>query len=141
MSSKILMLAAVVALMASAMAVDSAAAGKPPKVSLSYQLYSSVVDNDIVVEYTVQSKGGNMDLAVSHECYTDDELVQSRTNRLYWSGKGQDKAGTWDLNVQAGSECFAVVVDLSQSTSSAGSASVTSSGYAEVSASVRYIVE
>ncbi len=56
MSSKILVLAADLALMPSAMAADSAAAGKP-EVRLSYQLYSSE-DGRFVADYIVQSKGG-----------------------------------------------------------------------------------
>jgi hypothetical protein len=138
MSSKILMLAAVVALMASALAVDSAAAGKP-QVGLSYQLYG-FVDGTFVVDYTVPSKGaGSMDLAVRHECFLDGVLVQSRTNRLYWSGKGADKAGHWNIQVQGGTECFAVVVDVDQPVS--GGASLTSSGYAQVSPMVHYMVQ
>jgi len=135
---RITLLAAVVALMASAVAVDSAAAGKP-QVGLSYQLYSSA-DGTFVVDYTVPSKGaGNMDLAVSHECSSDGQLVQEWTNRLYWSGKGADKTGHWNIPVQGGNECFAVVVDLGQPAS--GALSLTTSGYAQVSPVVHYAVQ
>ena len=138
MFTRITLLAAVVALMASAVAVGSAAAGKP-QVGLSYELYG-FADGTFVVDYTVPSKGaGNMDLAVSHECFSDSQLVQTWTNRLYWSGKGADKAGHWNIRVQGGNECFAVVVDLGQPVS--GAASLTSSGYAEVSPEVHYVVQ
>ena len=77
---------------------------------------------------------------MSHECFSDGELIQSRTNRVYWSGKGQDKAGHWNLSVQGGAECFAVVVDLDQTSTSSG-VSLTSSGYVEVSPTLSYTVE
>jgi hypothetical protein len=137
--SRILALVAVAAvLLAAAVAVDSATAGKP-QVGLSYQLYSSV-DGTFVVDYTVPSKGaGNIDLAVSHECFSDGQLVQEWTNRLYWSGKGADKAGHWNIPVQGGNECFAAVVDLGQPAS--GALSLTTSGYAQVSPVVHYVVQ
>ena len=125
-------------LLAAALAVDSASAGKP-QVGLSYQLYS-FADGTFVVDYTVPSKGaGSMDLAVSHECFSDGQLVQEWTNRLYWSGKGADKAGNWNIGVQGGNECFAVVVDLGQPAS--GALSLTTSGYAQVSPVVHYAVQ
>jgi len=137
--SRILALVAVATvLLASALAVDSATAGKP-QVGLSYQLYS-FADSTFVVDYTVPSKGaGSMDLAVSHECFSDGQLVQEWTNRLYWSGKAADKAGHWNIQVQGGNECFAAVVDLGQPAS--GALSLTTSGYAQVSPVVHYVVQ
>jgi hypothetical protein len=131
-------LAVVVALMASAVAVDSATAGKP-QVGLSYQLYS-FTDGTFKVDYVVSSKGaGNIDLAVSHKCFSDGELVQYWTHRPLWSGKGADRAGHWNIEVLGGNECYAVVVDVDQPVS--GGVSLTSSGYAEVSPIVHYVVQ
>jgi hypothetical protein len=131
-------LAAVVAMMALTVAVNSANAGKA-QVGLSHELYS-FADGTFVVDYIVPSKGaGKMDLAVSHQCFSGDELVQDWTNRLYWSGKGSNKAGHWNTQVEGGNECVAVVIDLNQATS--GELSLASSGYAEVSPRVRYMVE
>ena len=137
--SRIVALLAVAAvLLAAALAVDSASAGKP-QVGLSYQLYSGV-DGTFVVDYIVPSKGaGNMDLAVSHECFSDGDLVQAWTHRLLWSGKGADRAGHWNIEVQGGNECYAVVVDVDQPAS--GALSLTTSGYAQVSPVVHYVVQ
>ena len=126
------------ALLIVAVSTDGVEAGKP-QVGLSYQLYS-FDDGTFVVDYTVQSKGGGgMDLAVSHECFSGGELVQAWTNRLYWSGSGASKTGHWNTQVEGGNECFAVVVDVSQPDS--GGTSFVSSGYRQVSAAVRYVVQ
>jgi hypothetical protein len=131
----ILVIAAALLMLAVSTGVDAA----KPQVGLSYQLYS-FDDGTFVVDYMVQSKGGGgMDLAVSHECFSGDQLVQAWTNRLYWSGNGANKTGHWNTQVEGGNECFAVVVDLDQPAS--GEVSLTSFGYAEVSPVVRYVVQ
>jgi hypothetical protein len=131
---------ALVALAIVATPVNAAPGGNgKSKVELSYELYS-FDDGTFVVDYTVPGKGvGNMDLAVSHECVSDGQVVQAWTNRLYWSGKGADKAGHWNTQVQSGNECSAVVVDLDQPDS--GALRLASSGYAEVSPPVHYVVQ
>ena len=139
MLRKFLLIGAVIGVATIAILTGGAQAGKPGA-DLSYQLYS-FDDGTFKVDYIVQSKGGSMDLAVSHECTMDGEVVQSRINRVYWSGKGQDKEGHWNLQVPAGAECTGVAVDLDQSSGTDGTASVTSSGYMEVSSPVSYAVQ
>jgi hypothetical protein len=138
MLRKILLIGFVVGLTTAVVFAGSAQAGKP-QVQLSYHLYS-FDDGSFVVDYVVAGKGaGNMDLAVSHQCFSDGALVQDWTNRLYWSGNGANKEGHWNTHVEGGNECFAVVVDVSQPVS--GETSFTSSGYREVSPMVQYVVE
>ncbi|HXF50152.1 MAG TPA: hypothetical protein VNM43_00525 [Dehalococcoidia bacterium] len=110
------------------------AKGGKPAVRLSYDLYA-FADGSRVVDYTAERTGaGGADLAVSHRCSLDGDIVESRLNRLYWSGPG-DKVGHWTTSVPAGAWCTAVVVDLARPLSG------TWSGYLEVSAPVSYVVE
>lgn len=127
-------LLAALVLAATGMLGTVARAGKS-SVALTYTLYHPSSDT-YVVEYAVQKRGGgSMDLAVSHECVLDGEIVQDRLNRLYWTGPG-NKVGTWTTTVYEGSECTALVVDLSRSSSSGNSRD----GYLPVSEPVTYIV-
>ena len=99
------------------------------KVKLAYQVYDEGEPEYVVVDYIVEAKGGgNIDFAVKHECVVDGEVIQSRTNRVYWSGKGQDRAGHWNLRVPRGGTCTAVVIDLD-------------AGKAELTDPVEYVAE
>ena len=138
MLRKLLVLGAIVGVTTLAIMTTGAQAGKPG-VQLGYQIYS-FSDGTFKVDYIFSAKGGSMDLAVSHECSIDGELVQSRTNRVYWSGNGKDKEGHWNLAVPAGADCTAVAIDLDQ-TDGGGSIATTSSGYMQVSPPVSYSVQ
>jgi hypothetical protein len=84
-----------------------------PEIKLSVKLYENI-NGEFVADYIVPVKGvtGAMDLAIEHKCFVDGVLFQLGTSRLYWSGKGKDKEGHWNLDVPADSECTGVVIDL-----------------------------
>ncbi len=79
------------------------------KIEFSKQLFVS--DDDAwVVDYIVVAKGvGKTDIAIKH-MDVNGSLI--RANRVYWSGKGKDRAGHWDLRVGKGESYQAVVIDL-----------------------------
>ena len=111
--------------------------GKGGTVQLGYELYA-FADGSFVVDYSVLKKGGNRDLAVHHQCFTDGTLSGERTRRLYWDGASQ-KTGSWNTGVTAGDQCTAVVVDLAQ-TSTGDTLSASTVAYETVSDPVSYEV-
>ena len=124
-----------------AFAAASTAEADKPSIELSHTLYS-FQDGRFVVDYTVDARGGGKaDLAVHHVCFSGDELVYSRTNRVYWDDASQ-KQGSWNLSVTGGNECTAIVVDLNKTVSGDTSTlSGETSRWAAVSNSVSYTVE